>query len=224
MLEACSYWLVYRLGKDLTSADALSRMPLPHVPAAVPEPAEVFMLEHAYSEELSTLAVSQAASGIQILSQVVNPVARGQKLVEWTFSHKAAELSLPQGCMLLGSMLIIPQSLRSRVLQLLPAGHPGVEKAEIVAQSHVCWPDIDQDIARMVQICQLCQENQRASLHVEMTPGRSRTDRGPACTWMFGKLLSTTISWFWGMPSPTSHLIGLVTVIEPHCYQHSTMS
>ncbi|KAM7309441.1 uncharacterized protein ISCGN_013072 [Ixodes scapularis] len=38
MLAAYSYKLVYRPGKDLGPADALSRLPLPEVPAAVPEP------------------------------------------------------------------------------------------------------------------------------------------------------------------------------------------
>ncbi|KAL3208762.1 hypothetical protein MRX96_038844 [Rhipicephalus microplus] len=52
-LAAYSYRLVYRPGKDLAPVDALSRLPLPEVPAAVPEPAEVFMLEHAYPEVLS---------------------------------------------------------------------------------------------------------------------------------------------------------------------------
>ncbi|KAL3196426.1 hypothetical protein MRX96_015479 [Rhipicephalus microplus] len=68
------------------------------------------------------------------------------------------------------SPVVIPQSLRSRVLQLLHAGHPGVEKTNMVAWSHVWWPGLDQDIARMVLSCQICQENQRASRHVEITP------------------------------------------------------
>ncbi|KAL3208761.1 hypothetical protein MRX96_038843, partial [Rhipicephalus microplus] len=45
-----------------------------------------------------------------------------------------------------------------------------MKKTKIVARSHVWWPGLDQDIARMVQSCQVCQENQRASRHVEITP------------------------------------------------------
>ncbi|KAL3193785.1 hypothetical protein MRX96_000081 [Rhipicephalus microplus] len=69
--------LVYRPGKDLAPADALSRLPLPEVPAAVPEPAEVFMLEHAYPEVLYRSAVSQATSRDPVLSLVVKAVSRG---------------------------------------------------------------------------------------------------------------------------------------------------
>ncbi|KAL3190439.1 hypothetical protein MRX96_019314 [Rhipicephalus microplus] len=141
-LAAYSYQLVYRSGKDLAPTDALSRLPLPEVPAAVPEPAEVWSRR----------------------------CPEGEELAERTYSHKPAELSLQQGCLLWGSRVVIPQSLRSRVLQLLHAGHPGVEKTKIVARSHVWWPGLNQDIARMVQSCQACQENQRASRHVKITP------------------------------------------------------
>ncbi|XP_037529327.1 uncharacterized protein K02A2.6-like [Rhipicephalus sanguineus] len=128
------------------------------------------MLEHAYTEVLSRSAVSQATSRYLVLSQVVKAVSRGEELVQQSYRHKAAELSLKQGCLLWGSRLVIPQSLQSRVLQLLHAGHPGMEKTKMVAQSHEWWSRLYQDIAHMVQSCELCQEHQRASHHVEITP------------------------------------------------------
>ncbi|XP_037501036.1 uncharacterized protein K02A2.6-like [Rhipicephalus sanguineus] len=84
-------------------------------------------------------------------------------------SHNAAELSLEQGCLLWGYKVVIPRSIRSRVLQLLHAG-PSVEKTKMVVRSHVWWAGLDQDITHMVQSCQVCQEHQWASHHVEITP------------------------------------------------------
>ncbi|XP_077548048.1 uncharacterized protein LOC144160733 [Haemaphysalis longicornis] len=90
-----------------------------------------------------------------VLSQVVKAVSRGEELAEQTYSHKAAEVSLKQRCLLWGSRVMILQSLRSRVVQLLHAGHPGVGKTKMVTRSHVWWPGLDQDIPRMVQSCQV---------------------------------------------------------------------
>ncbi|XP_037555552.1 uncharacterized protein LOC119432461 [Dermacentor silvarum] len=127
----------YRPGKNLRPADALSLLPLPEVPATAPEPAELFMLEHAYPEVLSRSAVSQATSHDPVLSRVVKGMSSGEELVQQDYSHKAAELYLQQDCLLWGSRVVIPQSIRSRVLQLLHAGHPGVEKTKMEARPHV---------------------------------------------------------------------------------------
>nr|XP_054932235.1 uncharacterized protein K02A2.6-like [Dermacentor andersoni] len=93
----------------------------------------------------------------------------GKELVQRDYSPKAAELNLQQSCLLCGSRVVIPHSLRSRILQLLHAGHSGVEKTKKVARSHVWWPGLDQDIVHMLQSCQVCQEHQRASHHGEIT-------------------------------------------------------
>ncbi|XP_070380765.1 uncharacterized protein [Dermacentor albipictus] len=165
-LAAYTYELVYRRGKSLGPANALSSLPLPEVPDVVPEPAEVFMLEHPHPEILSRCAIWQAARRDPVLSQVVEVVSRREELAQQAYSQRAAELSLQQGCLLWGSEMVIPQSLRSSVLQLRHAGHPGVEKTKMVARSQVWWLGLDQDIAYMMQSSQVCQEQQRASCHV----------------------------------------------------------
>ncbi|XP_075543905.1 uncharacterized protein LOC142578398 [Dermacentor variabilis] len=117
------------------------------------EPAELFMLEHAYPVVLSKSAVSQATSHDPVLSQVVKAVSRVEELVQQAYSHKATELSLQQGCILWGSRVVIRQSLRSRVLQLLHVGHTGVKETNIVARSYVSGPGLDKDIAHTMQSC-----------------------------------------------------------------------
>ncbi|XP_070395522.1 uncharacterized protein [Dermacentor albipictus] len=163
------YQLVYRPRKNLGPADALSRLTLPEVLDAVPKPREVYMLDYAYSKVLSRSAVSQATTRDPVLPQVVKTVCRGEELVQQAYSHNATEISCEQGCLLCGSSVVIPQSLRSRVLQVLHAGHSGFEKTKMVARSHVSCPGLDQDIAHMAQSFQIYQEHQQASRHVEIT-------------------------------------------------------
>ncbi|XP_070395460.1 uncharacterized protein [Dermacentor albipictus] len=97
-------------GKNLGPDDALSRLPPPEAPDAVREAAEVFMLEHAYLEVLSSSVVSQAVSRNPVRSQVVKAVSSGDELVQQAYSHMAAELSWQQGCLLGGSRVVIAQS------------------------------------------------------------------------------------------------------------------
>ncbi|XP_077551241.1 uncharacterized protein LOC144164871 [Haemaphysalis longicornis] len=85
-LASYNFQLVYHPGMELAPADALRRLPLPDVPSAVPEPAEV-----------GGVTGDQPGS---VLSQVVKAVSRGEELAEQTPSHKAAELTLQQGCLL----------------------------------------------------------------------------------------------------------------------------
>ncbi|XP_070378165.1 uncharacterized protein [Dermacentor albipictus] len=140
-VAAYSYHLVYRLVNELGPEDALSRLPLPEVPDAVSEPAEVFMLEHACSE---------AGGGDQ------GGHGGCDELVQQAYSDKDAELSLQQGCLLWGSLVVIPQSLRSTVLQLLHASHAGVKNTKMLVPSHVSWPGPDQDITHMILVPPIC--------------------------------------------------------------------
>ncbi|XP_077548034.1 uncharacterized protein LOC144160709 [Haemaphysalis longicornis] len=144
-----SYRLVDRPGNGLAPADALSRLPLPELPAAVPEPAQVLILEHAYPEVQPRAAVSQVTSHDPVVPQVVKAVPRRESLAERTDTKKAAEPSLQQGCLLF--------------LQWVHVGHPGVEKTKMVARYEVYCPALGQEITHVVQSCQVCQENKRSS-------------------------------------------------------------
>ena len=44
------------------------------------------------------------------------------------------------------------------MLEELHINHPGIQKMKLLAQSHVWWPHIDQDIQEMVKVCCVCQE------------------------------------------------------------------
>ena len=59
--------------------------------------------------------------------------------------------------MLWGIRVIIPGSLRERVLQELHEGHPGNVRMKSLARLHVWWPKLDQSIASVVRDCAKCQ-------------------------------------------------------------------
>ena len=45
-LSAYSYSIEYKAGRSNGNADALSRLPLPDIPAEIPMPADTILLEH----------------------------------------------------------------------------------------------------------------------------------------------------------------------------------
>ncbi|KAL3226092.1 hypothetical protein MRX96_004533 [Rhipicephalus microplus] len=69
-LAAYSYQFVCHLGKDLGPADVKSRLPLPQLPAVVPESDEVLVLEHAYPEVCTKLVMK---SSITMALNVATP-------------------------------------------------------------------------------------------------------------------------------------------------------
>ncbi|XP_075543851.1 uncharacterized protein LOC142578339 [Dermacentor variabilis] len=95
---------------------------------------------------LARSAVSHVTSCDPVLPQGVKAASGGVELVQQTYYHKTAELSLQQGCLLWVSRVAMPQSLRSRVLQLQHAGHLGVAKTKIAARSNRPWSRLHADL------------------------------------------------------------------------------
>ncbi|XP_064465302.1 uncharacterized protein K02A2.6-like [Ornithodoros turicata] len=173
-LSTYQYELLYKPGRDLLHADALSRLPLPACQEQSTVPAEVFMLEQAYSDLLTPTVVARATKNDPVLSQVFLALSRGEVISlgpeGYPYSARSAELSLHEGCVLWGARAVIPKALQSRVLKMLHAGHPGIEKSKKIARSHVWWPGIDNDIMGNVKACSICQSLQRTPRPAQQTP------------------------------------------------------
>lgn len=172
-LAAYQYKLIHKPGRDLGPADALSRLPLSVILEQVTTPADIFMLEDVYPGALCAAKVGQATKRDPELSQVVQAVSKGETFpqlpVYSAYNTKSAELSLHEGCLLWGSRVVVPRELRNKVLQLPHAGHPGTEKAKMIARSHVWCPGTDGDITNLVRSCQVFQIHQRALRRLPMT-------------------------------------------------------
>ena len=59
------------------------------------------------------------------------------------YSRKAKELRMQDGCVLLGSRVVIPLALRPAVIQLLHEGHLGKSRMKALTRSVAWWPGMD---------------------------------------------------------------------------------
>lgn len=67
------------------------------------------------------------------------------------------ELSVVQDCLLRGERVVVPRSLRHKVLDVMHDGHPGKVRMKLIARGLVWWPHIDRDIEYFVSTCESCQ-------------------------------------------------------------------
>ena len=67
------------------------------------------------------------------------------------------ELCVYDGMLLRGNRLIIPATLRGRVLQLAHEGHQGVVRTKQRLRTKVWWPGMDKQAEQLIRSCHACQ-------------------------------------------------------------------
>ena len=163
----------YRRGKDIPLADALRRVS--------PTPVEEDGIQ------LPIIAVNLITSSVPVGSSEIEMIhgetARDPTLnllrhyihVGWpvdrrmlpreihTFWNYREDLSMENGLITKGARLMIPSTLRSKVLEQIHKGHLGIEKCMLKARDSVFWPGISNDIREAVEKCGICQASSKSS-------------------------------------------------------------
>ncbi|KAF4514155.1 UNVERIFIED_CONTAM: hypothetical protein B566_EDAN019220, partial [Ephemera danica] len=135
-LEAAAfdYSLVYREGKKHANADFCSRFPVDKPPNSTPEEPAVVMFLSTGTERTPVFAqaIARETAADPVTSQVVTAIERGTprlklpKEVRAYMVGQPGALAVQAGCILFGSRVVIPPSLRPQVLQRLHQYHQGM--------------------------------------------------------------------------------------------------
>lgn len=162
-LAMYEYTIAFRPTKAHGNADAMSRLPLPVLPTAVPQPPEMVLLMEQLDQSPVTAAnVRTWTNTDPLMSRVRQFILSGwpstinDEMLKPYFS-KRTELSVQDGCVLWGNRVIIPNIGQPEVLQELHEAHPGATRMKRLARMFVWWPAIDQDIEEKVKSCAECQ-------------------------------------------------------------------
>ena len=169
-LAGYDYEIAYRGTKKHANADMLSRLPTEC--SESDDPSEDAEIDALYVKQLENLPVS--AETIQretrkdtLLSTVCDYVDRGwpeqsdSKELDPYFARRT-ELTVQQNCLVWGIRVVVPPTLRSKLLDELHQGHVGVVKMKTLARSYMWWPGIDQDIEQYYKGCAGCQSVKHA--------------------------------------------------------------
>ena len=169
------YSLEFRKTNHHQNADALSRLPSSEDPIFDEEEEEDDSAMVCSIETLSLQIQSADASLVKketskdpVLGKVMLFTREG-----WPsnlpsddpvqqFRRIADSLSNCQGCLLYGTRLVIPSTLRKQVLQLLHTSHLGMQRMKQLARTAVYWPNIDSDIVELCRSCISCCEHRNA--------------------------------------------------------------
>jgi len=170
------YTIVHHPGSKVGNADGLSRLPVPTKMKDPPQPYDTILLMERLNSSLVTAAHIRACIDKDpCLSKLRKMVLQGWMEAEEDeqvkpYTNRKGELSVEDGCILCGTRVLIPPQLRSKVLDEIHEGHPGICRMKSFARSYVWWPGMDADLEDRVRKCVVCQRSQRMPQKAPIQP------------------------------------------------------
>ena len=166
-LQPYTYELIYKPGKQVVIADALSRLSpseCEEIPGLEVYIHEMVTVSHLRMTELKNATETDA--NLQLLKKTV--------LEGWPSHIKALppeirpywsvqdDVYVHDGLILMGQRIIIPETQRHVVMSQIHSAHQGATKCKLRAKSAVWWPGIYADIDKTVAACPTCQATQNS--------------------------------------------------------------
>ena len=159
-LQPYVFKVVYRKGKD-NPADYLSRHPLDK------KGSQERYTEH-YINFLTKFAVPKAMSLIEIITEtrkdkICNLLIQAIKTNDWAhrrlheYNKLGNEFSVsPDGIILRGNLIVLPESLWGRAVEIAHETHQGIEKTKALLREKIWFPKMDTLIRDKVHKCIPC--------------------------------------------------------------------
>ncbi|UYV65080.1 hypothetical protein LAZ67_3003056 [Cordylochernes scorpioides] len=142
-----SFHIFHTPVKDLITADALSRQPLPgHLPEdeKLQEEVEHFVRNIVLHQSTTDDRLAKIALNQKLEPTLQNVVFYSKN--ERSFYDVRDEIGEENGLQMRGLRVIIPSNMRKDVLNRIHAGHQGITKCRARTKDNVQWPGIGQEI------------------------------------------------------------------------------
>ena len=163
-LKLCqyNYEFIYSKGKDNVQSDCLSRLPLADIPK-INEPEELIFHVNIINDQFISFKTigeyTNADSNLTLLKQyIVQGVPkRINNHILSQYKSVIPSLSIVKGCIMFGSRVFIPESIRHDVLTMFHRDHPGITVMKKLVRSLIWYPGLDSDVEKMISNCSICQ-------------------------------------------------------------------
>ncbi|XP_059222020.1 uncharacterized protein K02A2.6-like isoform X3 [Stomoxys calcitrans] len=93
------------------------------------------------------------------LGPILRILESGKSLQAHGYRSPEINYRLSGGCLIFEHRVVIPETLRVKILQDLHSAHLGIVKMKGIARSFVYWPGIDKEIENVAKSCKDCAEN-----------------------------------------------------------------
>ena len=173
-LDRFSYDIKHVPGKELYTADTLSRAPLPTIPTegtrTQEELAELCMattISHLPASDQRLETYRQAQSSDLICQQVLKycregwPDKRQIDSALKAYWPAQGELTESNGLLMYGQRMVIPKALQAETLSKLHEGHQGIVRCRLRAKISVWWPGLSKQLASFIERCPECARDTR---------------------------------------------------------------
>ena len=171
-IQGYDFTVKYRPGEQMVISDSLSRLPNPEDAEPISldirvDSIELDLISFTAEKQAQLRAETRKCPTLNMLSEIIyqgwpDTIQELPSAIRsfWSFRDT---LGIEDGILFKGFQVIIPESMRRDILNQLHVGHQGIEKTKMWARDCVYWPKINDDITRLIQHCQACQENQAAN-------------------------------------------------------------
>ncbi|KAL3978677.1 hypothetical protein ACER0C_019739 [Sarotherodon galilaeus] len=161
-----SYTISHVPGKDIATADVLSRAPVGDTTEGLPEEEINLYVESVIASLPATeprlREIQTHQDNDSILSQLKKFCVEGwpdKYSIERVFQPYlpfSGDLTVHNGLLLYGSRIVIPTSLRADILSKLHEGHLGITKCRERAKQSVWWPGLSSELIKVIETCDTC--------------------------------------------------------------------
>lgn len=163
-LQAYNYTIQYIKG-EANAADYLSR----HIQNPT-KPSNAVQLTENYINVIVNDAAPKSVGINEIQAETqkdteLQQVLQAIKTRKWDnnnntlkpFAKIRHELSSKSGVIIRNHTVVIPRTLRARVINVAHSSHQGITKTKLMIREKVWWPGVNKDIETAIESCQACQ-------------------------------------------------------------------